>query len=747
MSLYLQLLSLLRQQVEDSEQELDFDDETDDEGDVQSWCPFKAIVPNWKDLEKMKMPTTVSKSIYTRLTGVYEYPVKNPPDFPPSEPRKARMSSRTNLLHDLTIHKADHCDEDCLYTRQQESIQVMIPCMNESETISINFPLTPEYTKVFRMKEVDSKTICIMTASYGRHWKARLNYNHVFKNDKGEIEPFIHMVFVRKQDSKPYVQYWGNYVAIVEIPEEMNDIEENVDIGGIGYARRFIQRFCYEYNVKGFYMADDSLVYLKQFQSLSEESKNISMLTLHNQLQKIGSVTENVPMTVGDYEHHEMYPDSKVIASYSGPQETFALIGARKTRASNQIKTLHAKRQCTSFYWMNNSLLVERNILFQPWKAWEDLNLSNQADADSLNVVKLMSIEFVKIHSRDNLILYEWKDSDFRFDQMSAKQSDVKMVEKILLNFVKTCRLKVIEGTLGSSHDELEDKIKSVKVMTSGGSILILGDEFDFEEVPPLQQYIFVFKQFNSQCRRVKNKDEMSEWFSQKMNCTVSVKAVFSTHKPPVKNDYWIILVSKVTQRIIKKKFPSQSDEEVDETHYSRNENSTIVHLLRQILQNQKDTSDRISQMESEQRSINENLKEMKEHSKSMDERQKNLEDYEKKLEEDRLQQKDTLEQMDKRNQLMEDRQVAMNQAQMDMDQQIVQILEHQKTQEKHDSTMLKQQKDLQEKVDNLRKSVDECQSEMLQSRSTDQGLESISESEEEITTTESPRKRRRYGK
>ena len=206
MSLYLQLLSLLRQQVEDSEQELDFDDETDDEGDVQSWCPFKAIVPNWKDLEKMKMPTTVSKSIYTRLTGGYEYPVKNPPDFPPSEPRKARMSSRTNLLHDLTIHRADHCDEDCLYTRQQESIQVMIPCMNESETISINFPLTPEYTKVFRMKEVDSKTICIMTASYGRHWKARLNYNHVFKNDKGEIEPFIHMVFVRKQDSKPYGQ-------------------------------------------------------------------------------------------------------------------------------------------------------------------------------------------------------------------------------------------------------------------------------------------------------------------------------------------------------------------------------------------------------------------------------------------------------------------------------------------------------------------------------------------------------------
>ena len=726
---YLQAISLMRQRIEDKDQELDLGEETQEEGDeVEIWDPFKAIVPHWKDLENMALPTTVSGCKYTRLTGTYQYPIVNPPDFPSEAPKKNRVS--TNIcLQDLTIHKADHSDELCCYTRDQNTDVVQLPYFCEFELIRINFPMTPEYDKLINHKYVDPKTICIMTPSYGRHWKARLNYTHLFKTKSGDIEPYIHMVFVRKQDYKPYVQHWGNHVAIVEIPEEMVDIEENVNNGGIGYARRFIQRFCYEYNIKSFYMVDDTLLYLKQFSSIDGEYQNITMLELHQQFMKIGSTHENVPFHVRDFQRHAHLPDSKLIASYSGPLDTFGLIGARKIRASNKIKTYHAKRHCTSFFWMNNHLLVERNILFQPWKAWEDLELSNQVDASKLNVVKLMTIEFIKIHSRDNMMLYEWNDSDFLHS--SAKTSldvDMKKMEKILVNFVKTCRIKCVRGTLGSKI-ELEEKIKSMKTVTNGGNILVLGDTYNSYSVEsPSQNYIFIFKQSESSSRESKNKDQLGEWFSRSMNCAVSVKAVFSTHKPPVKDDYWIILVSKMEQRIVKMKSPSQSDEDhgEDNDQSSGMKSNNPPGLLHQIFELQKG-------MNAQQIQMIELMNKLDKRSKSMDEREKEL---------------------DERHQLMENRQIAMNHTQMEMDQRQIEIFETQKkaaeqllTLENKSNEILKRQEDLHEKLDHIKDLCNELKRAPVQSEANNEHSKNTSESrEDKITNHGSPRKRIRYG-
>ena len=43
----------------------------------------------------------------------------------------------------------------------------------------------------------------------------------------------------------------------------MLDIEEDVCQGGIGYVRRFMQRFAYHQGVDFFYMCDDSIIYFK----------------------------------------------------------------------------------------------------------------------------------------------------------------------------------------------------------------------------------------------------------------------------------------------------------------------------------------------------------------------------------------------------------------------------------------------------------------------------------------------------
>ena len=146
---------------------------------------------------------------------------------------------------------------------KQKSIKVELNHLS-SNSIMINFPLQDHYEELFHNRILKSDMICIMTPSYGKFNNARLNYNHLMLNSEGTIQPFIHLVFVRKEEFQQYKLCWGNYVGIVEIPEEMLDIpDENVNNGGIGYARRFIQRFCHVYSIKNFYMADDSIVYIQ----------------------------------------------------------------------------------------------------------------------------------------------------------------------------------------------------------------------------------------------------------------------------------------------------------------------------------------------------------------------------------------------------------------------------------------------------------------------------------------------------
>ena len=82
---YLQMIGLFREQIECTDEEVD-DEDSDPEDDEaqtnQSQDEFKAVVPYWKEFEKLEMPKNVSNSKYTRMTGRYAYPVEIPPDFP-----------------------------------------------------------------------------------------------------------------------------------------------------------------------------------------------------------------------------------------------------------------------------------------------------------------------------------------------------------------------------------------------------------------------------------------------------------------------------------------------------------------------------------------------------------------------------------------------------------------------------------------------------------------------------------------
>ena len=258
---YLDLISQLRAEIEQQTDEIDVDSESDDEefhderrneDDIDQ---FKTVVPYWKNLTTCELPKTVSHSKYTRFTGVYNYPVKYPPDFP-GLITKSKAKARKNVQkHPIAVYTAQHSDEICSYTMPQRLMKIPIPqILKDSETISINYPIHTHYENLFKNRTVpknirkihggleEEKMICIMTPSFGRFGNARLNYNHLMLDTDGIVKPYIHLVFVRKNQFQQYQQIWGNLVGLVEIPNEMTDISEDVDNGGIGYSRRFIQR-------------------------------------------------------------------------------------------------------------------------------------------------------------------------------------------------------------------------------------------------------------------------------------------------------------------------------------------------------------------------------------------------------------------------------------------------------------------------------------------------------------------------
>ena len=143
-------------------------------------------------------------------------------------------------IYTMATYNAQHKDDLCSYSMDTRLKRIRIPHMLErSQRLNVTFPMQNHYVDLFENKKVNPEMICIMTPSYGKQMNARLNYNHLMAKD-GVIQPYIHLVFVRQCEFDDYKKYWENFVGIVEIPEEMDDIEENVNNGGIGYARRYV---------------------------------------------------------------------------------------------------------------------------------------------------------------------------------------------------------------------------------------------------------------------------------------------------------------------------------------------------------------------------------------------------------------------------------------------------------------------------------------------------------------------------
>lgn len=323
------------------------------------------------------VPAKAAPSKYDRTCGRYTYPCKKPPNY-----KRARATAKTtghqkSTRHDYTTHGPVECFE-CIRTkatscssRTQKKIQFV------DEPIHISVPDLAHTSALFRegFSWKPEGPVFIMSPSFGRADSARLQLRHLV----GPNMTYVHFIFVRPNEYDWYVSLWGLSHIVVKIPETMSDIKgETIYNGGVGYARRFIQRFAHRLKIHEFYMADDLIVEIKKAQSYSENGKEYlkrdeencllmeptSLDSVHKIISRIGTTA---PLPEALLSQH---PDCRVVKDVTGDREGYALVGFRKFRpALLKYKHPFVRAHISSFVYLNNRILMDNRVLYPPWVA------------------------------------------------------------------------------------------------------------------------------------------------------------------------------------------------------------------------------------------------------------------------------------------------------------------------------------------------------------------------------------------
>ena len=572
---YLHLIALLRlfisnrhksYHIASEEVELDLSDDEDeiyetdeietDENqiDFKTIDMFKATVPYWKYVKETLAP--LPKEILTRSKyGNYRYPMECPPYFSNKKVISKKSTSIEVVNHEFSTHKGSHKCHLCIRSDDMDHtfIKHKFPIIG-------SIPALWHYINLFQKEKHNKSLVHIMTPSFRRATVARLNWNHLMlteiKDSKKKVVPFIHVVFVRSSDYEEYKKVWGGYLAIVKLPETMDDIDETVHNGGIGFARRFIQRFAHVFNIDRFFLSDDSILYLKQGISSSTNSglqmEHIRLLKLNNYLSQLGNDYHEVPKEHRHFERHpHSEPNSIKTLAYSGPFSSFGIIGFRICRRTHRnFNSYFAKKHCCCLVYLNNKALVNNEIFYKPWKAKEDLVLCNDADKCGLTVLKFNLFEVFKVNIKsqfDNL-LYKWTDCDVMGGGLRPyHQFNREEVVKKMSTYLHTLRIKSIR------EKEIPDFLLGIKELKSdihATSLYLLKDftslldVFDLEDIFFKPQARLENKTVVIEMDKVAFLNDLNgikELLEKQMRLTNFSLEVFSISKPRMSGDYLVI--------------------------------------------------------------------------------------------------------------------------------------------------------------------------------------------------------------
>ena len=264
----------------------------------------------------------------------------------------------------------------------------------------------------------------IFTPTLRRSGTGNLNLQHTMVDPQSrKCMRYIHVLVVREEDFDSYCRCWQTTHAIVQLPETMIDCEYDVEQGGIGFARLFIQRFALALQRSQIIVMDDNIPTLWELRTEKSggtevvvrdehgrgQMVSIPLFKVLKQLEKQFDYEGNLPPPKG-IGQYECYPNVRQgLHSYTGPSGRYGILGISKA-GQNMLrrKTAFKKTNVYSLVMLNLEALEEAEIWYKPWPAREDLNINSDCDEKGLWVCKyhfIMTKQFMKSTLSD---IYEW---------------------------------------------------------------------------------------------------------------------------------------------------------------------------------------------------------------------------------------------------------------------------------------------------------------------------------------------------
>ena len=327
--------------------------------------------------------------------------------------------------------------------------------------------------------------------------KCLLNYHHALQNENKEIT-YFQVAVVRSEKFQDYVSTWGKMLVIFQLPDQLPMEGEDKDVGpsegGIGYARRFIQKMASALKLEYVFMLDDNVAVMSEALLSSGEPATCNDTVIRNDdgvirmepcsfwrplnyLQKIVRGKDKPPDVRKQYEAHpltEEFDRDFPLYRYTGPaklfgdklHESYGVLGFLRS-VPNAVRPF-AKTQVYAAILLNVKSTVEKRVLYRPWPCWEDLRFNDDCDKKGLWVVKCNRFRFHKVQYSDwinSLVLpsiFQWTADTKAEKQLPESMLPIDFEEGLILEHLRNLvnvkgNEKCFKGEIGYSDSQDSD--------------------------------------------------------------------------------------------------------------------------------------------------------------------------------------------------------------------------------------------------------------------------------------------------
>ena len=486
--------------------------------------------PYHKQMMEEKMMTTVGDSDkYTPLHGIWSQgkaPTKTPaflspwPYMPPEQRKNVVSTCLAPYKSENYTHKCSDCHSTIATSSAIHDVidivvdeyvtKLHVTYANQSTNLlnriadSDIVSILEQYSSI--PPPADLKTwIFIPTA--GRAKSACLNLKHSMRGprsnaDKTEVfKTYVQVLVVQEKDFQEYCSIWGSKVAaILQLPSKMrNDDRKYVSAvdGGIGYSRRFIHLFAKVLRLDHIFMIDDRVWFFQEVQFTEGKVKReedgkveFKCVPFFKVLSHLESQFESgTPKPRTDFypyqPGHEVLQNLSELESYTGPYGNYAALGVRKARkGSERVKKAFKKVHVYSLYLLNVKSTKEKNVTFNPWEAFDDIDFNERSDRNDLWVCKYnrFLLHTKRMHSAP--VIFLWNEEIKLTQHQGSKAENEAHRLARWINFNVKPKWKRMEGSASpdSALQELFQKVNEKK-HEKNSFFICLGEVFSMTKL------------------------------------------------------------------------------------------------------------------------------------------------------------------------------------------------------------------------------------------------------------------------